>query len=106
MHIFFPGNDLVLRFKDLRNVATGGGHENTATVQVTVRDSLGVNVPGAVNIVLTKIAGDTSGLYEGVLEDTVPIIAGQSYTALVTIDAGGGKKAQFIDPVIAVQRAS
>lgn len=80
------GNDMELRlhgFKDSDDV-----YVNDATVTATVKDSDGVDVPGAVGIVLSYVSG-SNGNYEGVLPDTVALVAGSKYMIHYTGTRGG-----------------
>jgi hypothetical protein len=94
IHIILDNNDSVIEVFDLKNELTGV-FLNAATVTVTLKDSVGVNVAGdSWPKTLTYEAG-SNGIYRATLLYSLGLTAGSRYTATVTADAGAGLRAEW-----------
>jgi len=97
----FIDNDNYIELVGL--VDNDGNYKNAATVTVTLKDSDGSNVAGAVNLSMNYLGG-TNGDYSAQLEDTLPLIPGD-YTAEVSA-AAGSMKAKWLVACEAKYRTS
>lgn len=90
----YLGNDSTIELAGLKN-GLDDVYANTATVQVTLKDSAGVNVVGATwPLTMTYVTG-SNGIYRATLDDALSLVRDARYTAIVTVDAGGGLKARW-----------
>jgi len=94
----FVNNDNLVSLLGLTDVQTGMV-VNTATVQVTLRDTLNRVITGPITM---PHVPTSSGNYQAVIPATTGIVAGQSYRA--TITATGTGTAEWDIPVTAQWR--
>jgi hypothetical protein len=99
----YHGSDCLLEVEHLQDDATGESLD-AATVSVTLRDSAGHPVGGETwPLALSYVTG-TRGVYRCTLADTLGVVAGQRYKAIITADAGPGRKAEWTVDVICKPR--
>lgn len=84
-------SDNLVRLDKLRNASTDA-YVNTATVTFTLRekDDALTAVSGATNISMAYVAG-SNGRYEGILQDSVVMVADREYWLDVTAIDGASK---------------
>jgi hypothetical protein len=91
MDVLYLANDNLVQIVGLQDVAAPATeYINSATVVCTIRDSAGNAVAGATNIPC-QYQGGSNGIYNGVVEDTVTLVEGAYYTAVIDASSGGLK---------------
>ena len=103
--IVFHQNDNLIEVDQLTNVATGA-YLNSATVSCRVLDSSGAAVAGETWPITLGYVASSNGKYRGTLRDSVAFIAGRSYVAEITADAGADLKALWALPLKVEKRTS
>ena len=83
--VIYIGNDNLIQIVALKDVKTGQ-FVNSAVLKATLKDSAGVDVPGAINLPLDYIVG-SNGDYTGQLEDSVLTDAADGAEYLCVIDS-------------------
>jgi hypothetical protein len=84
--ILFQNNTQVVQLFGLRD--TSGNFLNAGTLQATLHDQSGNNVPGLVNITLTNVAS-SNGDYTGTVGAAFSPSVGTEYTMVIDGDASG-----------------
>lgn len=95
IHILLDNNDSIIEVYDLKNELTGD-FLNTATVQVTLKDSTGTNVTGDTWPKTLNYVTASNGIYRATLLYTLGLTADSRYTATVTADAGAGLRSEWV----------
>lgn len=93
---YLSDNILRLYLKDEQ-----GTYQNTATVTASLQDSTAQLVSGAESITLTH-DGNGKGVYEAVLEDTLPLVLGSPYKAIVVAQSNGFQR-RFVKDLVIVE---
>lgn len=78
----FVNSDTVVRWDQMRR-KTDDAFVNDAIVLMTLKDSDGDDVAGAVNISLVYLS-DSNGRYHGTIPNTVSLTLGARYTIVLT----------------------
>lgn len=92
--IIYYQNDTVLEVRDLRNGVTGE-YLDQAALSVTVYDTAGVAVSGAVwPLAMSYVAG-SNGKYRVTLPAALALTKRNKYTAVVLADGGVGLDARW-----------
>jgi len=83
------GNDSLFTLTGFADDSAGGPtFLNAATVEVTVRDTEGVDVPGITWPITMSFIAASSGDYEGVVDKAIQIVEGQQYVATIVAFEG------------------
>ncbi|MCK9470011.1 MAG: hypothetical protein M0Q49_11405 [Porticoccaceae bacterium] len=90
----FIGNDNLIVVDGLKNVGSGA-FINNATVRGTLKTMAGDPVEGQTWPVTMVYKPESQGVYQGVLEDDLPLTNGTSYIVEVTADAGSDQIAKW-----------
>ena len=69
--ILFKNSDIIIEWDGLKSVRSGN-YINGAAMTFTIKDTDGAALVGAVNVVMSYIAG-SDGKYQGTLESTVAL---------------------------------
>lgn len=102
-NVIYYGNDSVIELADLRDELTGAAM-NSASVEVTLRDSAGQNVSGSSwPVPLIRVVG-IDGLYRANLPHDLGIARNARYTATVIVDGGAGLIGRWDIPVLCKDR--
>lgn len=88
--VAFVGNTNLLEIRGLKS-AVEGTFINNATVTVTVRDSNGNTVSGQSWPTTMSYVAASSGDYRAVIEDDAALLARQTYTAEISVNAGANR---------------
>ena len=99
----YLGNDTLVTW-DKMTRASDGAYVNDATVTMTLYDSLGVAVTGAINVSLPYVAS-SDGKYQGTIESTADIDDDSSYSLVITATSGS-KNGQITLDCVAKTRTS
>lgn len=100
MHTMYAGSTNVVTLADFFD-RVDKQYQNGATVVVTLKNSAGQNISGAVNVPMGQVAG-TSGrtvLYRCEIAHTVSLPAGTDGTAVVVATNTAGKVRQWTEAV-------
>lgn len=85
----YVSNDNVIELFGLRDAsAPAGDFLNSASVQYTLYDAAGAIVAGPTNMLYLA---NSDGCYQGLVANTVVLIAGARYRAQIDADAGADK---------------
>lgn len=87
------GTTNLVKLEGLKDKASGGGYENSATVQVTLysEKEMSTEVAGQSWPASLAYIVASDGDYEGYLEDDLAVVEGQDYWAKLVADAGVNK---------------
>jgi hypothetical protein len=99
----YAGSDMLLEVEHLSDDADGSSLD-AATVRVTLRDAANNPVGGETWPLAMGYVTDSKGCYRATLADTLGVVAGQRYKAIITADAGPGRKAEWTVDVICKPR--
>ena len=104
MNTVYIDNDNVITLDQAFDVITAL-YLNSATVTVTLLDGDDVAVTGQTFPLTMDYVAASDGKYRAVLEDALELSASPGrYTAVINLDAGGGRKANWRAPVFAAIR--
>lgn len=92
--VLFKGNDHLLEVSDLKNGSTGE-FVNDATIVVTLVDADSVEVVGQDWPTQMAYVAGSDGKYRCILDDSLELVHGGFYTAIITADAGSDLKAYW-----------
>lgn len=84
----YQGNDTIIELAGLKNEVSGA-FINNATVNVTLVDSLGVQVTGQAWPLALAYVALSDGAYRATLGFNLPLILNAKYSANVFVSAGG-----------------
>lgn len=101
--VIYTGNDTVLEVANLTNQLTGLPL-NAATVTVTLLDSEGEEVDGAVWPLTLAYVTSSRGVYRVTLSYLLDIVAGARYSAEITANGGAGLRAEWVVECVARER--
>ena len=102
----YLSNDNLLELNGLRNsTAATGTYINDATVTVTLKDASDNEVAGETWPLAVGYVSASDGIYRAILQNTLTITAGASYTAEVSAD-GDSLQAFWAIAVTAANRVS
>ena len=96
-------NDNLLELLQLKDVV-GDTFVNSASVDVTLVDKDGVEVPGQVWPLVMLYVTLSDGEYRATLVDTLSLIPDDLYTAIIEVDDGPGRAAHWKFPIRAETR--
>lgn len=99
------GNDNLIEVEGLQSELDLSNYLNAATVKATLKDLEGVDVAGAIDIVLSYVSA-SNGNYNGTLDDTVVLSENTEYELWVDGNAGAGLQALWKIPVRTVKRTA
>jgi hypothetical protein len=99
----FVDNDNVLTLRGAFDVITQA-HINDADVEVTLLDRQGNEVAGQPWPQTLEYVAASDGDYRAVLDDALALGNQQRYEAVIDLDAGSGKKANWRVPLFASHR--
>lgn len=103
MNTVYISNDNVVVLDKAFDVITQQ-YLNAATVEVTLLDGQGEEVEGQVWPQAMGYVTSSEGRYRAVLDDALELKNGGKYTAVIDLDAGSGRKANWRAPVFAAFR--
>lgn len=99
VHVLYKDNDLVARVHNLRNGETGVVY-NDATILFTLYDAAGAEVIGEAWPRVMEYVEGSHGAYRAGLEETIQLVPNARYTAVFSVDAGGGLKGKWTLPCV------
>lgn len=105
VQIFYDNNDHYIELTGLQDSADSS-YKNGATVEVTLKDASGNNLSGETWPLSMSYVASSNGNYRATLADTLAVVVGNRYTALVTANAGAGLQAEWEEPVKVLKRRS
>ena len=88
------------------NDPSSGSFMNDATVTCVLKDSEDATVTGQTFPLSLVYVPDSNGNYSAVLEDTLALTTGGTYTATVTVVSSSGINAEWQLPIIAQVRTN
>jgi len=94
-------NSNVVELRDLTNSVTGLADEG-ASVSLTITDQSGTAVTGETWPV--SMAHVSNGLYRATLSESLSIVSGRKYFAVVSATGSGGQVGKWTCPVVAEVR--
>lgn len=99
----FVANDNLITWNNMTS-SVDGSYVNDATVTMTLYDSTGATVTGAIAVSLPYVSA-SNGKYQGTIDSTVALVSDASYTLKIT--AVSGTKNGFVElDCVAVTRTS
>ncbi len=105
MEVIYYGNDNMLELRGLKNAASGA-YENSATVEVTLKDDDGAEVTGETWPLALGYVSGSDGNYRNTLKDTLSLVENEKYTAEITANAGAGLLGYWEIPIRCRMRTS
>lgn len=103
--VAYVGNNNTLELRGLRDERTGE-YLNAATVTATVQTAAGASLTGETWPKTMAYVDGSRGVYQANISHAAAFEAEARYTAIITVDAGEGRRGRWELPVLAKVRRS